>query len=208
MESRSKGESKIQQMLHEAVKRNDVGQVKFMIKHVPVSNFNHEWSKDGLTPLLRACKLGYVQMARILVENGAIINHTDNIGNTCLHFAAMGGDIEMVQLLLECCAKTFVRNEKGCLPTIDLATDKETFEAISERMMKDGPTEFVASCQRMNATGQMCKRSPLVMNGNKNRRSQSRRVSMPSSMMTEKYCGNRRLPSQIDGLKKRRTSVD
>ena len=207
MESTSKGESKIQQMLHEAVKRNDVGQVKFMIKHVPVSNFNHEWSKDGLTPLLRACKLGYVQMARILVENGAIINHTDNIGNTCLHFAAMGDDIEMVQFLLDCCAKTFVRNEKGILP-IDLATDKGTLEAISERMMKDGPTEFVASCQRMNATGQMCKRSPLAMNENTNGRGQSRRISLPNSMMTEKYRENRLLPSQIDGLKKRRTSVD
>ncbi|XP_065052802.1 acyl-CoA-binding domain-containing protein 6 homolog [Rhopilema esculentum] len=201
MDETGSGVSKIQQMLCEAVEMNDIGQVRFMIKHVPAKNINLT-SNTGLTMLHRACKKGHLQMARILVENGAMVNKPDNEGNTCLHYASMNDDVEMVQFLFDCCAGAFVRNNNGALP-VDIAPSNSTMELISERMMRDGQTEFVASCQRMNSMSQFSKKPHLNLRKDN---SETRRISLPGLAKIEKH-KDTRIPSDINH-KKRRVSVE
>ena len=144
-------DSKMQLLLHDAVSENDLAQVKFCVKFQPKHSINRTSPDDGLTPLLRACKLGFTQIARILLDNGAMVEDRDENGNTCLHYAAMDNNTELVQLLLNCCARTFVRNNNGQLP-IDVADDKSS-ELISDKMVKDGRDEFVGVCKMMNLSG-------------------------------------------------------
>ena len=136
----------ISSMFINAIEMNDVAQVRFMLKYVTSCHINSA-SKDGLTPLLRACRNGYLHIAKILIENGAVVNKADMNGNTSLHYATMNDDQDMIELLFHCCARTFVRNKNGRLP-LDLSSSKSTKKIIAARMVYDGPTEFVAAYQR------------------------------------------------------------
>ena len=52
-----------------------------------------------MSPLLISCKINHFQNAKALLENGSDPNEQDNMGNSCLIFAASYGDLEMVKLL-------------------------------------------------------------------------------------------------------------
>lgn len=201
MDRIGKVEPTIQQVLFDAIGANAIGQVRFMLKHIPTSYVNYA-PKDGKTPLLQACMNGHLEMAQVLVENGATINTKDSEGNTCLHYAAMNEDHDMVRFLFDCCAGTFIRNNEGLLP-VDLSPSEETAGIISERMMKDGPTEFVAACQRMNASGEMCNDSPFIK---KQVDPHLRRISFPNMMRSEQCAMG--INSVNEKLKKRRVSAD
>ncbi|KAJ2836922.1 hypothetical protein J3B01_002485 [Coemansia erecta] len=56
-------------------------------------------SKEAL--LLAACHEGNSQSARELVEQGAEIFVTDEVGRTALHFAAASGDVDTIKFVLE-----------------------------------------------------------------------------------------------------------
>lgn len=59
---------------------------------------------DGCTPMLLACKHGHLALAHVYLQHGARISDRDRDpkrqGNT-LHYAAWGGDLEIVRWLLE-----------------------------------------------------------------------------------------------------------
>ena len=60
---------------------------------------------SGSTPLMRTCYNGHVNVATYLVEQGANIHLQDEDGDTCLHYAAEGGHVEVVSKLLAVGAK-------------------------------------------------------------------------------------------------------
>ena len=78
-------------------------------------------NNSGTTPLMRTCYNGHMNVATYLVEHGANIHLQDKNGNTCLHAAAQGGQIEVVSKLLAVGAKenqdyVNTRNNSGTTP--------------------------------------------------------------------------------------------
>jgi ankyrin repeat protein len=81
-------------------------------------------------PIHSACAGNYTSIARMLIENGSLINVKQQAGATPQHSAAQNGNIELLVLLLEHGAEVNVRMEGGKLPA-DLAMEKG-FDDIAE----------------------------------------------------------------------------
>jgi ankyrin repeat protein len=74
-------------------------------------------------PLHSAAAGNYTEIARMLIENGAMVNIKQQAGATPLHSAAQNGNLELIILLLESGAEVNARMEGGKLPA-DLAREK------------------------------------------------------------------------------------
>lgn len=57
-------------------------------------------STTRMTPLMEAIKINNLDIAEILLENGASVQYTDINGENALHYAARMGSSRMVKLLL------------------------------------------------------------------------------------------------------------
>lgn len=78
----------------------------------PKTNIDTRTPKDE-TPLMMACLKGRTAIARELVERGADVNKT---GWTPLHYAATGGHIEIMQMLLDRSAYIDAESPNGTTP--------------------------------------------------------------------------------------------
>jgi ankyrin repeat protein len=81
-------------------------------------------------PLHSAIAGNFTSIAKMLIENGALVNCSQKAGITPLHSAAENGNVEIIILLLEKGANVNIRMEGGKLPS-DLASEKG-FKEISE----------------------------------------------------------------------------
>ena len=72
-------------------------------------------SKDGQTPLHRAARRGYENLARLLLDRGADVNAKDMRG-TPLHYAAARGHEDVVALLIAKGADVNAENTRRCRP--------------------------------------------------------------------------------------------
>lgn len=86
-------------------------------------------NKEGRTPLHYAALQGNVEIAKILLENGADVNVADkdtdpetalafrgNEGKAPLHYAVENGHVEVARLLLQKGANVNLKDEDGCTP--------------------------------------------------------------------------------------------
>jgi len=55
----------------------------------------------GVTPLHIACKEGNIEIVRLLLSEGCDPNWPDRQGRTCLHFAALANQPEVIRILNE-----------------------------------------------------------------------------------------------------------
>jgi ankyrin repeat protein len=78
-------------------------------------------------PIHSAAAGNYNDIARLLIENGALINVKQQAGVTPLHSAAQQGNLDLIILLLENGAEVNIRMEGGKLPA-DLAREKGFME--------------------------------------------------------------------------------
>jgi len=83
------------------------------------------------TPLMWAAEIGNSEAAIILLENGANIHHTNKKGMTALHCAAVNGNFDIVQLLLNRRADKTARNNDSKTP-LDVA--EETMRERNENI--------------------------------------------------------------------------
>ena len=112
--------------LHYAAEGGHVEVVSKLLADAAKENPDYVNTRDnsGSTPLMRTCYHGHVNVATYLVERGANIHLQEKNGNTCLHFAAQGGHVEVVSKLLALGAKenqdyVNARNNSGTTPLME-----------------------------------------------------------------------------------------
>ncbi len=86
----------------------------------------------GVYPLHSAAAGDYTQIARMLIENNALVNVKQKAGSTAMHSAAQNGNIDLLIILLEHGADVSIRMEGGKLPA-DLAREKG-FDEIADAL--------------------------------------------------------------------------
>ena len=85
----------------------------------------------GATPLHSAVMNGHIEIARLLLQNGADVNAKDNDGYTPLHWAAFQGHIDILHLLVENGADLEAQENDGWR-TLHFAADRGHLPFIQE----------------------------------------------------------------------------
>ncbi|XP_055706600.1 DNA replication inhibitor plutonium isoform X2 [Phlebotomus papatasi] len=74
-----------------------------MLQHLLTNS--HIWvdimDENGNTPLMMACRMGFVKCVRRLISNGADVLHVNRIGINALTLASLSGSIEIMDILLK-----------------------------------------------------------------------------------------------------------
>ena len=93
--------------LHYAAERGHVEVVSKLLGLGAKENQDYVNARNNFrsTPLMVTCYNGHVNVATYLVEHGANIHLQNKNGNTCLHYAAVKGHVEVVSKLLALGAK-------------------------------------------------------------------------------------------------------
>ena len=104
----------------------------------------------GGTPLIVTTVSGQTAAAKLLIENGASLNATNNDGSTALHTAAFFGHPDTVKLLLEYGAEVNVRNAIGGTP-LDNVADEWTDELEGFYRMVAGILQLELDLERIKA---------------------------------------------------------
>jgi ankyrin repeat protein len=104
------------QQIHEAVKDNNLPEIRLLIKNNP--NLVLSKDEDGFTPLHLAAANGYKSMVEFLLSIKADVNAKDNAGSTPLHQAAAadGEHSDIVELLLARKADVNAADKQGLTP--------------------------------------------------------------------------------------------
>jgi hypothetical protein len=76
-------------------------------------NVNVKEDEYGSTPLHSAAWNGHIEIARLLLQNGAEVDAKSNYGNTPLHDAAFQGHIDILHLLVENGADLEAQDDHG-----------------------------------------------------------------------------------------------
>ena len=127
-ETNSKGAS----VLHMAAANNDTNLVRMFLPRMDI-NIKNNYSQ---TPLMFAAYGNCLEVARILLENGADVNAIDFRGFTPLMFACENGYYNMTLLLLEYWAKVDAVNRDGFTPLALAITNK--YSDVADLLMLNG----------------------------------------------------------------------
>jgi ankyrin repeat protein len=98
------------------------------------------------TPLMMAAMLGQVRMAEQLIARGADVNKT---GWTPLHYAATGGHVEMIRLLLEHHAYIDAESPNGSTPLMMAAYYGNP--AVTQLLLEEGADPTVKNDKQLTA---------------------------------------------------------
>jgi hypothetical protein len=94
-----------------SVETGDLARVGVMIKKNP-GLVSVRCGKYDETPLHYASRIGHVEIAKLLLENGASVESKDGLDGTPLHRAAYNGHKNIVQLLINSGAKVDVEGDR------------------------------------------------------------------------------------------------
>ena len=115
--------------LHEAVKSGDIesfknliGSVKYQINKALLVKIINTQDKDGKTALHHVAYSEQLEIAKLLIENGADINFTNKNIFSPLHQAAWYGHVEIAVFFLGSGAKINNKDSQGRTP-LDIAYD-------------------------------------------------------------------------------------
>eukprot|EP00184_Porphyridium_aerugineum_P004488 CAMPEP_0184707606 /NCGR_PEP_ID=MMETSP0313-20130426/37353_1 /TAXON_ID=2792 /ORGANISM="Porphyridium aerugineum, Strain SAG 1380-2" /LENGTH=462 /DNA_ID=CAMNT_0027169185 /DNA_START=787 /DNA_END=2175 /DNA_ORIENTATION=+ len=104
----------LNKQMNQAIERGDVALVKDCLKRG-----GRALSRDaeGISPIIRAVSHGRLEVARLLILNGADVDDKlPENGNSLLHIAAERGDLAVLNLLIESKAGLEVKNDRGDTP--------------------------------------------------------------------------------------------
>lgn len=100
-----------------AVAEGDAKVVEKVLAHHTAAAVASHADKNGLTPLLLACRMGLWNVVERLIEIGAVIDQPDAKGSTPLHYAASFGHCDIAALLILKGADFYTINQKGWSPS-------------------------------------------------------------------------------------------
>lgn len=109
------------------VERRDTLWLRYLLQRGADANIA---DRSGMTPLIRATQLGFVEGAEALIRGGARINEGGNSGETPLHRAVQRRDIAMVRLLISLGANPDLSDNITGMTARDLATRDTRATAI------------------------------------------------------------------------------
>lgn len=119
--------------LHIVISRRDVAWTGFLLQKGANPNLR---DKQGLTPLMLATQLRFVEGARTLLSKKANVNQTNNQGETALIRAVQLRDSEMTRLLLNNGADPDRTDTLAGLSARDYATRDRRASAILAEIVK------------------------------------------------------------------------
>ena len=100
--------------LFDAVERNDVAAVEELLSRgADVNTLDPRYPQLARPALMTAASLGYSEIVRLLLANGADVNARDAGGGTALIWACNDGHIDCTRLLLAAGADPGLRNNGG-----------------------------------------------------------------------------------------------
>lgn len=109
--------------IHTAVVKGDISAIK---QHIAAkSDLNLKEPMGGSTPLISASVFGKTEIAKLLIDAGALLNVQNNEGSTALITAAFFCRPEIVKMLLAHNADKTIKNKYG---STAYDTVKSTFE--------------------------------------------------------------------------------
>ncbi len=132
------GESHSEVALIEAVRRGDINTVRSLVATgVDVNVKDHDM---GAPPLIWAIVGEYIDIAQLLLENGAQVDEVDRWGRTALHVAVRSGTYEGTKFLLAHGANVNWKNDFGRTPLSEASTYQGTAE-ITKLLLESGASE-------------------------------------------------------------------
>jgi ankyrin repeat protein len=129
----------------EAVKAGDLAVTEFLVEAGEAVN-SRDVANVGLTPLHWAARKGRLQVAQLLLRNGASLNAKSDLGYTPLLEAAYNGHTDVCRLLLDNGAEVNTTNNYKN-PPLHWAASKNHLATV-ELLVKRG-----ANCEAKNKGG-------------------------------------------------------
>ncbi len=120
---RSTGET----ALHIAVARRDMTWLNFLTQRGADTNLT---DRSGLTPLISAAQIGFVEGTQALIARGARVNLANGRGETALHIAVQRRDIAMVRALVAAGADADIQDNIAGKSPRDYATEDTRATAV------------------------------------------------------------------------------
>lgn len=151
--------------IHDFLRIKDKTELQNLLKDKSV-NIN-EYDKNGMTPLIKACKSHRIEIINILLENGANPNTKSMKGLAPLHHAVFGLSPKIIRILLDYKADVnIVENRNGHTPLhyaalmgfVDSCKVLKEFGADVELKNKEGKTVLdYGKCHLNDLNDALCK---------------------------------------------------
>jgi len=106
--------------LHIVVARRDMVWIRFLLQRRADSNIAN---REGLTPLMAATQIGFIDGVQALVGGGARVNGTNSRGETPLHIAVQRRDLPTVQALMALGADATIQDSVTGKSPLDYARE-------------------------------------------------------------------------------------
>jgi ankyrin repeat protein len=90
----------LRQNICDAILNENVEKLEEILLNEKFINLNYI-DNEGQTPLHRSCKIGNLNIVKILINNGASLNLTNRYGWYPIHIASYFGYIKVVMYLIE-----------------------------------------------------------------------------------------------------------
>lgn len=91
---------------------------------------------NGMTPLMKASRLGHGDVVRILIDGGAPLDATNADHNNALWFACVGNHLQVIDMLVDAGLDIDNRNDNGATPLMYAASAGKA--AVVERLLAHG----------------------------------------------------------------------
>ena len=135
--------------LHTAIKRRDGGWLRYLLSLGANPNLS---DRKGVTPLMLASQLGFVEGVEMLAQKGAKVDQSNDAGETPLILAVHKRDLPMVRILLAAgadpdrsdnagrTARDYAKLDGGDSATLDAIVRQDGKKKVRKSAQTYGPT--------------------------------------------------------------------